>query len=195
MTIRSEFLRNIVASKIPREAPLSQIKRCNTLKFGLPRIDTLSPWQSTFVPDSVQNPSLSLVSPPGKSSRTLRITTSLANDVFEDAMPTPSFIARHLPTSFHSLEPWGSYKMRTQTILSFMSGLACLICLETGLAQAGRICLTDESAIPTLPTAPLHRYIKRQTDSKPVDVYFHITSTQRNKDKITDKTVNAQVPN
>ena len=54
-------------------------------------------------------------------------------------------------------------------------------------------CLNDDLAVVEPLNNPLPVYRKRQDAPTAVDVYFHVTSTEANKDRITDDTVDAQV--
>lgn len=53
-------------------------------------------------------------------------------------------------------------------------------------------CLNDDLAVVEPLNNPLPVYRKRQDAPTAVDVYFHVTSTEANKDRITDDTVDAQ---
>lgn len=54
-------------------------------------------------------------------------------------------------------------------------------------------CLNDDLAAVEPLGIALPAYAKRQEAPTAVDVYFHVTSTEANKDRITDDIVNAQV--
>ncbi|TEA13621.1 Extracellular metalloprotease [Colletotrichum sidae] len=70
---------------------------------------------------------------------------------------------------------------------------ALLLSLGTSAALGSLQCLNDDTlAAATLPTISLPAYVKRQDAPKAVDVYFHVTSTEANKDRITDAIVDAQ---
>ena len=69
---------------------------------------------------------------------------------------------------------------------------AALLSLVTPPALALN-CLNDDLAVvEPLSIAPL-AYTKRQEAATAVDVYFHVASTEANKDRITDDIVAAQV--
>lgn len=75
-----------------------------------------------------------------------------------------------------------------------MSRAAAALLLSFGASSVlGSLrCFNDDLAAIETPTIALPAYVKRQ-ESKPVDVYFHVTSTVANKDRITDAVVDAQV--
>lgn len=54
-------------------------------------------------------------------------------------------------------------------------------------------CLNDDLAEVEPLNTILPAYSKRQDAPTAVDVYFHVTSTEANKDRITDDIVDAQV--
>lgn len=54
-------------------------------------------------------------------------------------------------------------------------------------------CLNDDLAAVEPVSRVLPAYTKRQDAATAVDVYFHVTSTEANKDRITDDIVDAQV--
>lgn len=54
-------------------------------------------------------------------------------------------------------------------------------------------CLNDDLAVVEPLNTALPVYSKRQEAATAVDVYFHVTSTEANKDRITDDIVGAQV--
>lgn len=57
-------------------------------------------------------------------------------------------------------------------------------------------CLNDDLAAAeplSIASRGLPAYMKRQEAATAVDVYFHVTSTEANKDRITDDIVDAQV--
>lgn len=54
-------------------------------------------------------------------------------------------------------------------------------------------CLNDDLAAVEPLNHMLPAYAKRQDAATAVDVYFHVTSTEANKDRITDDIVDAQV--
>lgn len=54
-------------------------------------------------------------------------------------------------------------------------------------------CLNDDLAAVEPLNHVLPAYAKRQDAATAVDVYFHVTSTEANKDRITDDIVDAQV--
>lgn len=54
-------------------------------------------------------------------------------------------------------------------------------------------CLNDDLAAVEPLNHVLPAYAKRQDAVTAVDVYFHVTSTEANKDRITDDIVDAQV--
>lgn len=54
-------------------------------------------------------------------------------------------------------------------------------------------CLNDDLAVVEPLSIALPVYTKRQDAATAVDVYFHVTSTEANKDRITDDIVDAQV--
>ncbi|KAK1461896.1 metalloprotease MEP1 [Colletotrichum cuscutae] len=74
-----------------------------------------------------------------------------------------------------------------------MSRAAAALLLSFGISSVlGSLrCFNDDLAAIETPTIALPAYVKRQ-ESKPVDVYFHVTSTAANKDRITDAVVDAQ---
>lgn len=54
-------------------------------------------------------------------------------------------------------------------------------------------CLNDDLAVVEPSSIALPVYTKRQEAATAVDVYFHVASTEANKDRITDDIVDAQV--
>lgn len=54
-------------------------------------------------------------------------------------------------------------------------------------------CLNDDLAVVEPLNTALPVYSKRQEAATAVDVYFHVTSTEANKDRITDDIVGSQV--
>ncbi|KAF6829700.1 metalloprotease mep1 [Colletotrichum plurivorum] len=74
-----------------------------------------------------------------------------------------------------------------------MSRATAALLLSLGASALANLqCINDDTlaAIET-PRISLP-YVKRQDAPKPVDVYFHVTSTEANKDRITDAVVDAQ---
>lgn len=72
--------------------------------------------------------------------------------------------------------------------------VALLLSLGTSPALALE-CLNDDLAVvePLSIALPAHTSMKRQDAPTAVDMYFHVTSTEANKDRITDDIVDAQV--
>ncbi|OHW98200.1 metalloprotease mep1-like protein [Colletotrichum incanum] len=68
---------------------------------------------------------------------------------------------------------------------------ALLLSFGASSALAKLQCINDDLVATEAPAFALPTYVKRQ-ESKPVDVYFHVTSTVANKDRITDAIVDAQ---
>lgn len=73
-----------------------------------------------------------------------------------------------------------------------VAALAALLSLTAPPALALN-CLNDDLAAVETPNIALPAYSKRQEAATAVDVYFHVTSTEANKDRITDDIVDAQV--
>lgn len=69
---------------------------------------------------------------------------------------------------------------------------AALLSLVT-LPALALNCLNDDLAVVEPLSNALPAYAKRQEAATAVDVYFHVTSTEANKDRITDSIVDAQV--
>ncbi|KAL0943403.1 metalloprotease mep1 [Colletotrichum truncatum] len=77
--------------------------------------------------------------------------------------------------------------------MSSRATTALVLSLGASLALGNLQCVNDDSlAAAELPNISLPAYVKRQDAPKSVDVYFHITSTEANKDRITDAVVDAQ---
>lgn len=75
-----------------------------------------------------------------------------------------------------------------------MSRAVAALLLSFGVSSVVGLlrCFNDDLVAVETPAIALPAYVKRQ-ESKPVDVYFHVTSTVANKDRITDAVVDAQV--
>lgn len=69
---------------------------------------------------------------------------------------------------------------------------ALLLSLGASSALAKLQCINDNLVAVEAPASTLPVYVKRQ-ESKPVDVYFHVTSSVANRERITDAIVDAQV--
>lgn len=67
-----------------------------------------------------------------------------------------------------------------------------LLSLVTSPALALNCLNNDLAAVEPL-NHVLPAYVKRQDAATAVDAYFHVTSTEANKDRITDDIVDAQV--
>ncbi|KAF4823424.1 Extracellular metalloprotease [Colletotrichum tropicale] len=77
--------------------------------------------------------------------------------------------------------------------MMFPRATTVLLSLGASLALGKLQCVNDDTlAAAELPQISLPTYVKRQDAPKEVDVYFHVASTEANKDRISDATVDAQ---
>lgn len=66
------------------------------------------------------------------------------------------------------------------------------LALLASIGSAGALKCANKDEYMEVPESHLQRLSTRQDQTHAVDVYFHIASTNANKDLITDETVDAQ---